>query len=135
MRCLLWPDTSFEEHLKELDDALRLGKSGSLPMAILVAENDGGSLAGFLEVGMRSHADGCNPALPVGFVEGWFVQEAFCRRGVSRELVHAAEEWARAQGCVEMASDTWIDHEGSQRAHEALGFDVVDRCVHYRKAL
>jgi hypothetical protein len=28
-----------------------------------------------------------------------------------------------------------IDNEGSQRAHEALGFDVVDRCVHFRKGL
>jgi hypothetical protein len=23
----------------------------------------------------------------------------------------------------------------SQRVHEALGYDVVDRCVHYRKTL
>jgi len=36
---------------------------------------------------------------------------------------------------VEMASDTWIDHEESQLAHAALGFDVVDRCVHFRKQL
>jgi len=34
-----------------------------------------------------------------------------------------------------MASDTWIDNEASQRAHEALAFEVVDRCVHFRKAL
>jgi len=31
------------------------------------------SLVGFLEVGLRSHADGCDPAQPVGYVEGWFV--------------------------------------------------------------
>ena len=34
-----------------------------------------------------------------------------------------------------MASDTWIDNTLSQRAHEALGYTVVDRCVHYRKSL
>jgi aminoglycoside 6'-N-acetyltransferase I len=34
-----------------------------------------------------------------------------------------------------MASDTWIDNELSQSCHEALGFEVVDRCVHYRKGL
>jgi aminoglycoside 6'-N-acetyltransferase I len=34
-----------------------------------------------------------------------------------------------------MASDTWIDREESQRAHEALGFEVVDRCVNYFKRL
>jgi hypothetical protein len=26
-------------------------------------------------------------------------------------------------------------NEGSQQAHEALGFEVVDRCVNYRKPL
>jgi aminoglycoside 6'-N-acetyltransferase I len=49
--------------------------------------------------------------------------------------MHAAEDWARSQGCYEVASDTWIDHESSQRAHEALGFEVVDRCVPFRKGL
>jgi aminoglycoside 6'-N-acetyltransferase I len=49
--------------------------------------------------------------------------------------MHSAENWARAQGCLEMASDALIDYEGPQRAHEALGFDVVDRCLHFRKGL
>ena len=135
MRLILWPDVSLEEHLKEIDNALDVRTSGTLPMAVLVAENEEGTLIGFLEVGMRSHADGCNPARPVGFVEGWFVQEAFRNRGIGRKLMNAAEEWARAQGCLEMASDTWIDNEESQRAHEAVGFEVVDRCVNFRKAL
>jgi aminoglycoside 6'-N-acetyltransferase I len=50
-------------------------------------------------------------------------------------LLAAAEDWARSHGCVEMASDTWIDSSLSQRVHEMLAFEVVDRCVHYRKAL
>jgi hypothetical protein len=33
-----------------------------------------------------------------------------------------------------MASDALIDNE-AHRAHEALGFEVVDRCVHFRKEL
>jgi aminoglycoside 6'-N-acetyltransferase I len=126
MRASLWPESSFEEHLKELDSA---------PVVNLIAEADDGTAVGFLEVGLRSHADGCDTSRPVGFVEGWFVQEAFRNRGFGRDLMRAAEEWARAQGCMEMASDTWLDSDGSQRAHEALGFEVVDRCVHYRKAL
>src|ERR1700722_243862 len=126
MRALLWPESSFEEHLKELDN---------VPAVNIIAEADDGTAVGFLEVALRSHADGCDTSRPVGFVEGWFVQEAFRNRGFGRDLMRAAEEWARAQGCMEMASDTWIDSDGSQRAHEALGFEVVDRCVHYRKAL
>jgi aminoglycoside 6'-N-acetyltransferase I len=92
-------------------------------------------MTGFLEVGLRSHADGCDTAQPVGFVEGWFVHEAFRDRGIGKELMRTAEDWARRQGCLEMASDTWIDDERSLRSHQALGFEVVDRCVHFRKPL
>ena len=56
-------------------------------------------------------------------------------RGVGKKLLAEAEEWARSQDCVEMASDALIDNELSQRAHAALGYEVVDRCVHYRKRL
>ncbi len=102
---------------------------------VLVAERGDRSLAGFVEVDLRSHADGCDPSIPVGYVEGWYVSEQDRRQRIGAQLIAAAEDWARAQGCVEMASDTWIDREISQRAHEALGFEVVDRCVHYRKTL
>jgi hypothetical protein len=34
-----------------------------------------------------------------------------------------------------MASDTPIDNKVSQLVHEAFGYIVVDRCVHYRKPL
>jgi aminoglycoside 6'-N-acetyltransferase I len=135
MRTLLWHGTQLEEHLRELDAALRGVMTGTLPTVILVASDENGVLIGFLEVGLRSHADGCNPSRPVGFVEGWFVEEKFRNRGVGRELMRTAEDWARAQGCLEMASDALIDNEPSQRAHEALGFDIVDRCVHFRKEL
>lgn len=135
MRALLWPDTSLEEQLKELDDTLDKQVSGTLPVVLLVSEDENGALVGFLEVGLRSHADGCDPARPVGFVEGWFVHEGFRNQGIGRELMRSAEEWARTQGCVEMASDALVENHSSQRAHEAVGFEVVDRCVHLRKKL
>lgn len=106
-----------------------------MPLVVLVAENTHGALVGFLEVGLRSHADGCDPSHPVGFLEGWFVTESYRRKGIGATLLAAAEDWARRHGCVEMASDTWVEQRVSQRVHEALGFKVVDRCVHYRKPL
>ena len=135
LRTLLWPDSSCEEHARELDGILVQGTNGTLPMAILVSEDEHDNLIGLLEVGIRSHADGCDTARPVGFVEGWFVQDAFRNRGVGRELMRSAEDWVRAQGCSEIASDALIDNEGSQHAHQAMGFEVVDRCVHFRKSL
>jgi aminoglycoside 6'-N-acetyltransferase I len=135
MRELLWPESSMEDHRREVEAVLRSRKYGTLPMAILVSQGEAGTLTGFIEVGLRSHADGCDPAQPVGFVEGWFVHEAFRKHGIGSALMRSAEDWARTQGCLEMASDTWLDDERSQRTHQALGFEVVDRCVHFRKPL
>jgi aminoglycoside 6'-N-acetyltransferase I len=135
MRELLWPESSMEEHRKELESTLRSLVNGTLPMTILVSQDQGGALTGFIEVGLRSHADGCDPARPVAFVEGWFVQEISRKQGIGRALMRSAEAWAREQGCLEMASDTWIDDERSLQSHQALGFEVVDRCVHFRKPL
>jgi aminoglycoside 6'-N-acetyltransferase I len=132
---LLWPDSPVEEHQRDVEVSIVSGMSGTMPTAVLVAEGEDGELVGFVEVDLRSHADGCDVSQPVGFVEGWFVREAARGRGIGGALRRAAEEWARQRGCREMGSDTWVDHEVSQKAHEALGFEIVDRCVHFRKAL
>ena len=137
LRAALWPESSAEEHAQELQ--LLLGGKAALvlpmPLTILVAEASDETLLGFLEVDLRSHADGCNPSQPVGYIEGWYVDEDHRHRGIGRKLLAQAEQWARNHGCVEMASDAVIDNEVSHRAHQALGYEVVDRCVHYRKRL
>jgi aminoglycoside 6'-N-acetyltransferase I len=135
MRAALWPDSSAEEHDLEVIAILEGRAALTMPLIILIAETGDRRVVGFLEVDLRSHADGCNPAHPVGYIEGWYVAENYRDQGVGKRLVAAAEDWARSHGCVEIASDTWIDNEVSQRAHEALGYEVVDRCVHYRKTL
>jgi aminoglycoside 6'-N-acetyltransferase I len=138
----LWPDASAEEHLRQLVPKVAGTSTRLLPVAVFVAESthaetrgDGGALIGFAEVGRRSHADGCDESQAVGFLEGWFVNKDWRGLGIGRMLVGAVEEWARRQGCKEMASGTWIDNDTSQRAHEAMGYEVVDRCVNYRKKL
>ncbi len=131
----LWPKTSAEEHARELTEILEGKPVVTMPLIILVAEARDGVLAGFLEVDLRSHADGCNPSRPVGYIEGWYVAENHRHSGIGKKLLAAAENWARSQGCFEIASDAWVDNEVSQRVHEALGYEVVDRCVHYRKTL
>jgi len=109
LREALWPESSAEEHSRELASILAGDAPGALPLVILVAEASDGSLAGFLELGLRSHAEGCNPSRPVGYVEGWYVAGEHRQRGVGKEL--------------------------SQRVHERLGFAVMERAVHFRKSL
>lgn len=135
MRAELWPETSPEEHRRDVDSWFIDGPAGMLPAAIFVAHTPNQSLTGFLEVSLRSHADGCDPAQPVGYVEGWFVLPQHRGQKIGAALVRAAEDWARAHGAREIASDALIDNGTSELAHRALGFEVVDRCVHLRKNL
>ncbi len=136
MRVALWPSDGTETEHRADVDALLAGKPHSaLPLVNLVAEDERGAVVGFIEVGLRSHAESCDPMHACGFIEGWFVDEAHRRCGVGGTLVRAAEDWARAQGCVDMASDTWHDATHSVRAHEALGYAVVERLVCFHKKL
>lgn len=135
MRHALWPEGSVEEHLAEFDELVATGMCGTLPAATFVAQDANGALVGFLDAGLRSHADSCDVRRPVGYIEGWWVREDLRNRGVGRALVHEAEDWARALGCLEMASDALIDNRESLAAHEALGYEVVERAYLFRKAL
>ena len=135
LRALLWPNVSVEAHAREAGAELEAGICGGFPIINLIAVANGRDIIGFLEADLRSHADGCDPSRAVGYIEGWYVADEFRHRGIGRKLMAAAEDWARAQGCREIASDVLIENKGSQRAHESLGYSVVDRCVHYRKTL
>ena len=129
MRRRLWPECPEEVHATEMDDYLR-----GPAVAVFVAEREGGGLAGFVEAALRPDAVGCGSG-PVGYVEGWYVDADLRRRGIGRQLVQAAEDWARGRGCREMASDAEVENAVSRRAHAALGYREVIRLAHFRKPL
>jgi aminoglycoside 6'-N-acetyltransferase I len=129
MRLLLWSDDAPEEHLKEMEDML-----ADSTCAVLVAVCPDGGLCGFLEVSQRKYADGCNTS-PVGYIEGWYVDPDHRRNQVGAQLVQAAEAWARQSGLQEMASDCIIDNIISLKAHNALGYEEVERLIHFKKQL
>jgi aminoglycoside 6'-N-acetyltransferase I len=49
--------------------------------------------------------------------------------------VQTAEDWARSFGMTEMASDTWLDNEVSIAAHLRMGYEEMERLVHFVKKL
>ena len=100
----------------------------------VIDRGTGGPLGGYVEVGERSVADGCITGA-VGYLEAWYVDPDLRRTGQGRALIKAAEDWARAQGYREMASDALIDNTVSHLAHRRIGFEEVDRVVTYRKSL
>jgi aminoglycoside 6'-N-acetyltransferase I len=131
MRQALWPEHGEKYHPTEIARFL----AGELknPLAVFVADGNG-ELLGFAELNIRPYAEGCNTDR-VGFLEGWYVVPEARRGGIGRALVAAAEEWARAQGCTEFASDTIVDNDVSAAAHQALGFEEVEVIRCFRKDL
>ena len=139
LRHELWPKYSIEELARDANKVLSSRENGqmwrtSMLATVLLAEAEAEGPVGFAEVDLRPYADGCRSS-PVGYLEGWYVRPGFRRSGVGRTLVRAAEEWALEQGCREMASDTEVGNKTSQRAHQALGYQQVDRLVHFRRDL
>jgi aminoglycoside 6'-N-acetyltransferase I len=132
MRHALWPEGPAEEHAAEIEDFFT-GRSRE-PLAVLVAEAAPGQLAGFAELSIRPQAEGCTTDR-VGYLEGWYVIPEARGQGVGRALVEAAEDWARAQGCTEFASDAEADNERSAAAHRALGFTEAALIRCFRKDL
>jgi aminoglycoside 6'-N-acetyltransferase I len=125
----LFPDESTEE----ITTGMR-AMSRKDDYEIFVIERPEGNLAGFVEVGSRSYADGCNTS-PVGYIEAWYVDPDLRRGGYGRELLKAAEEWARSMGYQEVGSDALLDNYVSHQAHEHSGYQEVGRIVQFRKSL
>ena len=129
MRQRLWPDAPIEYLSFDLDDRL-----ADPDYAVIVALRGDRDLIAFIETGLRAYGEGCETS-PVGYIEAWYVDELERGQKVGRELILAAEHWAREKGCREMASDTWLENEASITAHLKLGYVEVERLVHFAKRL
>ena len=129
LRSELWPN----ESRAELETEGRASLLAESPLIVFVAAAEEG-LAGFLEMDLRSYAEGCASS-PVPYVEGWYVAPDWRRRGVGGALMSAAEQWSRERGYTELGSDTEELNRLSRDAHAALGFEEVETLVVFRKAL
>jgi aminoglycoside 6'-N-acetyltransferase I len=101
---------------------------------VLVWDDGDGALGGFISLTVRPWANGCERS-PVPFVEGWYVVASSRRRGAGRELMAAAEDWARAEGFDELGSDVLLDNAASLQAHRHVGFQPTEQVQYFRKDL
>jgi aminoglycoside 6'-N-acetyltransferase I len=133
LRMSLWPDSEEAEQGEEIA-AFFADPTTPLPdlYAAFVCERAPGSLCGLVEVSIHAEAPGCTSE-HVGYLEAWYVDPDARKQGVGAALVAAAEQWARSQGCTEMASDTDPSYPLSPAAHAALGYAEVVR--YFRKQL
>ena len=132
LRSALWPDGTEAEHAAEIDRFF--AETSRELAAVLLAEDGAGQVLGLAELSIRPCAEGCRTNR-VAYLEGWYVVPEARRRGFGRSLVAAAEEWARAQGCTEFASDTEAENGASAAAHLALGFGDAGLVRCFRKDL
>lgn len=132
LRAALWPTGSVAGHAAEIE-AIRTGQTGTV--AFLFFAPDTAEAVGFAEASLRhDYVNGCETS-PVGFLEGIHVDPAHRGQGIARRLAQAAEDWARAKGCAEFASDAALDNTASHAMHAALGFEETERVVCFRKRL
>jgi len=119
LRCALWSNHGEEEHRQEIADFIE-GRAKE-PAAVFLARSDEGDFVGLIELSIRAYADGCEQPNPA-YVEGVYVAPTDRRQGIARQLLKAAEDWARENGCSEIASDSLPDNSPSAELHTASGF-------------
>jgi aminoglycoside 6'-N-acetyltransferase I len=130
LRQALWPDEPHIDGNDELRAALEPPEAACVLLAVA-----GDAIVGFAEARLRSDYVNGTCTSPVGFLEAWYVQPEWRGRGIGRALVRDVEDWTRASGCAELASDALLDNLASHAAHLRCGFEETGRVVYFRKPL
>ena len=124
----LWPSHTAEEMACELHE--QLTQEDAL---ILLAYGD--APCGFAQCSLRhDYVEGTHSS-PVGYLEGIYVAPEARQRGVARALVKWCEDWARARGCAEFASDCELPNTQSLAFHLKIGFQEANRIICFAKTL
>jgi len=125
----LWRDHAADKMYYDLGMIMTAGES----VFFLAYEEE--IPVGFAQCQLRhDYVEGTETS-PVGYLEGIYVKEASRQHGFASRLMKACEDWARAEGCVEFASDCEIDNTESLEFHLKLGFKEANRIICFSKHL
>ena len=139
MRYVLWPYHEENELYEEMQKTLNGNTfyKNELSWTTFVAVRENGKLGGFIEITLYPELE-FSDSKPIGYIEGWYVDEDLRKTGVGRELVNTAIKWIISQECTEIASDVEEYNLVSQTAHLKLGFREVKKengCIFYKKSV
>lgn len=90
--------------------------------AVFVAEDDDGSVIGFVSVGSRAHWSGDIDA----YVGELVVAERLERRGVGNALMDAAEGWGRERGLRRLTLETGAANTAAREFYRSRGYQDED---------
>ena len=130
LRCKLWPEENKAAHTIEAEQMLSLPEK----YCVFISLIKDSEIIAFVEVSIRESMDRVIPE-QVGYIEGWYVEKKYRRKGIGKALFQAAEKWALKKGCSEILSDTDLENHISQKAHQALGYKKIDRMILFKKSL
>ena len=131
LRMALWSDVSKDIHEKEISAML----SNPERFITFIAYDSPNFSIGFLEASIHEIIDEGCVVKHIGYIEGWYIEPNYRRKGFGAELVKTVEKWVSEQGLKEIAVDTNLDNIQSQNAYQALGYKEQDRFILYRKIL
>ena len=117
----MWNTHTIEELVKEFYDILNNKES-----AIFIACVEDNKI-GFAQCGLRHDYVEGTKSSPVGYLEGIFVKEEYRNKGYAKALLDMCEKWAKAQGCLEFASDCELENVTSLKFHLRMGFEETNR--------
>ena len=80
----------------------------------------------------HDYVEGCITS-PVGYLEAICVLEKYRKQGIASILCKECEDWAKARGCSEFASDCELNNEASLNFHLSIGFKETNRIIHFVK--
>ena len=100
----LWPDTTAQDLMEERT-------TYKLSDFLYYIDNEA---VAFISLSIRHEYVPGTETSPVGYLEGVYVKPEFRKRGIAKELITYAKEWAFSQDCNEMASDVELHNEDSQ---------------------
>ena len=102
---------------------------------LVAAAEYGGKVIGFANIRLRSEYVAGTKTSPVAYLEGIAVAEEYRGRGIAKALFEFCARWAKEKGCTEFASDCLITNEASYAFHKSLGFNEIERTVHFAKKI
>ena len=124
----LWPEHDIEEMALEFRELIQMDDA-----AVFLARE--GEAVGFAQCQLRRDYVEGTQSSPVGYLEGIFVARPCRNRGYARALLAACQDWARARGCTEFASDCELTNSESLAFHLRMGFLEANRIICFTKRL
>jgi len=99
--------------------------------AVLVAGNHDNAVVGWVDVAVYDSLIGLHEAIVYALV----VQQGARGGGVGRQLMNAAEQWARERSCMALRLRSNVVRQDAHAFYERLGYELLKTQRIYRKKL